>query len=131
MKVSDCNISDEFLTCDVNDSVSNLAKTMKQKDFLNQVIVLEQKKPVGVISTRDIVERVVAEDKNPSLVKAKEIMTSPIVSVMDSDDIESVANLMKSKRFLSLPVVNSNQEFLGVVTVYDVLKKTRKMVIRP
>ena len=125
MKVSDCKINDEFVSCDIGDDVYKISQMMKQNKRFNHALVLEGKSPVGIISVRDIVERVVAEQKNSIETLAKEIMTSPVVALKSSQDLTEVARMMTSKSFLSLPVVNDNNELLGVVSIYDVIEKMR------
>ena len=125
MKVSDCKIGDEFVSCDVSDSVYKISEMMKQNKRFNHALVLEGKRPVGIVSVRDIVERVVADQKDPMKTSAKEIMTSPVVTVKSSEELTEIARLMTTKNFLSLPVVNVDGELLGVVSIYDTIEKLK------
>lgn len=125
MKVSDCKISDEFVTCDVNDNAYKISEMMRQNRRFNHTLVLEEKRPVGIISLRDIVERVVAEKKDPQKTKAGEIMSSPVVVVEADDELVEIARLMTTKNFLSLPVVNKDKELLGVISIYDIIEKLK------
>ncbi|NCN39069.1 MAG: hypothetical protein COY38_05235 [Candidatus Aenigmarchaeota archaeon CG_4_10_14_0_8_um_filter_37_24] len=125
MKVSDCKIGDEFVSCDVSDSVYKISEMMKQNKRFNHALVLEGKRPVGIVSVRDIVERVVADQKDPMKTSAKEIMTSPVVTVKSSEELTEIARLMTTKNFLSLPVVNVDGELLGVVSIYDIIEKLK------
>ena len=99
---------------------------MKQNKRFNHALVLDGKKPVGIISLRDIVERVVAEQRNILEAKAREIMTSPVVTVKSSKDLKEIARLMTTRNFLSLPVVNDQDELLGVVSIYDIIEKLKQ-----
>jgi len=126
MKVSDCKINDEFVSCDVEDNIYKISEMMKQNKRFNHALVLEGKSPTGIISVRDIVERVVAEQKNPTKVPAKEVMTSPVVTIKSSEDLKEVAKMMTTRNFLSLPVVNDSNELLGVISIYDIIKKVKQ-----
>lgn len=126
MNVLDCKINDEFVSCSINDNVYKIAQMMKQNKRFNHTIVLDEKKPVGIVSVRDIVERVVAEEKNSMRTVAREIMTSPVVTIKSSEDLKEVARMMTSKSFLSLPVVNDDDELLGVISIYDIIEKLKE-----
>ncbi len=120
------NIKDEYVIADVNDSVVDIAKKLKENKRFNHLIILDEKKPVGIVSVRDIIERVVAEQKNSENTKVSEIMTSPVMTIRTDQDLKEIADLMIKNSFLSLPVVNENDEFLGVVSIYDVVAKLKE-----
>ena len=125
MKVKDCKINDDFVSCDVGDNVFKISQMMKQNKRFNHAIVLDGKKPVGVISVRDVVERVVAEERNIKETTGKEIMTSPVITIKSSADLTEIGKMMASKSFLSLPVVDDDDELLGVISIYDIIEKLK------
>lgn len=126
MKVMDCKIKDEYVTCDVNDNIVEISKKMGQNKRFNHVLVLKQGKLVGVISIRDIVERVIAREEDPFRVLAGNIMTSPVTTILGSKDVQEAAKMMTSMNFLSLPVVDENEHLLGVVSIYDIIEKFKE-----
>jgi CBS domain-containing protein len=125
MKVKDCKINDDFVSCDIGDNVFKISQMMKQNKRFNHAIVLDGKVPVGVISIRDIVDRVVAEQRNTMEATAKEIMTSPVVTIKSSESLTEVGRMMTTRNFLSLPVVNDDNELLGVISIYDIIEKLK------
>jgi len=125
MKVKDCNIRDEYSTCDINESTSEIAKKMKEDKRVNHVIVVDNNEPRGVVSVRDIIEKVVAEGKDPDNVKSSDVMSSPVVVLEEEDDLQNAASIMTKNNFLSLPVVSSENKLLGVVSIYDVIAKLK------
>src|SRR5436190_15787635 len=70
----------------------------------------DRKKPVGVVTDRDIVVRAVAKGKNPVLMNAGEVMTSPAVTVKEGDDVDTIKRLMETHQIRRVPVVNQNGE---------------------
>ena len=120
------DIKDDFAVCNIDENVVGISKKMKKNKRLNHVIILDNKKPVGIVSVRDIVERVVAEEKDIKKTKVSDIMTSPIVAIKENQDLKEIADMMIKNSFLSLPVVNKTDEFLGVVSIYDVLGKLKE-----
>ena len=67
----------------------------------------EKNNPVGIISTVDINNRVVAEEKNSSTLKARDIMTKPIETVEVSSTCEEAYQKMVSKGTYSIPVTEN------------------------
>jgi CBS domain-containing protein len=86
----------------------------------------DRKKPVGVVTDRDIVVRAVAKGKNPVLMTAGEVMTSPAVTVTESDDVDTVKRLMETHQIRRVPVVNQNGEICGIVSLADIARRDSK-----
>ena len=120
------NIKDDHVVSDVNENVVDVAKKLKENRRFNHVIILDGKKPVGIVSIRDVVERVVAEERDVKNTKVSDIMTSPVVTIKENQDTKEIADMMIKNSFLSLPIVNENDGFLGVVSIYDVLAKLKE-----
>ena len=120
------NIKDDHVVSDVNENVVDVAKKLKENRRFNHVIILDGKKPVGIVSIRDVVERVVAEERDVKNTKVSDIMTSPVVTIKENQDPKEIADMMIKNSFLSLPIVNENDGFLGVVSIYDVLAKLKE-----
>ena len=78
-----------IVTADGSVTVQKIAKKMV-KFRVGSIIVTKKNKPVGIITETDINKRVVAPAKNPKKIKAKDIMSSPIVHVKPKDDISEV-----------------------------------------
>lgn len=75
--------------------------------------------PVGIISERDIIRRLSADE---SVLDARvvDLMTSPVLCGTSDDDLESVLRTMTSRRFRHLPVVDDG-ELVGMVTIGDLV----------
>ena len=77
---------------------------------------------VGIISTVDINNRVVAEGKNPNGLKAKDIMTSPIRSFEeDADEKEAYSTCVKDN-IVTCPVTKDGR-IVGIVSIHELLRK--------
>jgi CBS domain-containing protein len=126
MKVKDCDISDRYPKSQKTETIDIVAKKMKGSHEFNHSIVLENGKPVGIVSIRDILEKVVAMGKNCSQVTVSEIMTSPVVTAKMEDDLRTVSQTMTDRHFLSMPVVDNKGKYVGLVSIYDVLGKLRE-----
>jgi len=110
----------EVVTLDGDISVKEAAEIMAQED-VSAVIVTIEGKANGILTERDILKRIVAEDKNSIKTKVKEIMSSPLVTIEPNMDLEEAARLMFDKKIKNLPVVHENR-LVGLVGLQDILK---------
>jgi CBS domain-containing protein len=86
----------------------------------------DRKTPVGVVTDRDIVVRAVAKGKNPVMMNAGEVMSSPAVTVSEGDDLDTVKRLMETYQIRRVPVVNQNGEISGIISLADVARRESK-----
>ena len=110
----------EVVALDGNVSVKEAAEIMAQEG-VSAVIVTLEGKANGILTERDILKRIVAEDKNSRKTKVKEIMSSPLVTIGPSTDLEEAARLMFEKKIKNLPVVHKNR-LVGLVGLQDILR---------
>ncbi len=89
------NIKDDYIVADIGENVVDIALRMKKNRRFNHVIILENKRPSGIVSVRDIVERVVAEGKEPNEILVSDIMTSPIVDIKENQEPKEIADIMR------------------------------------
>lgn len=101
------------------DNVREAARIMKSQDT-GVVPVVDGKKIVGLITDRDIVVRGLAEGKNFENLNVNELMTRSVRSVKETATIDEALDLMSSADIRRIPVVNDNQELVGIVSIGDI-----------
>jgi len=89
---------------------------------IGSIVVVQGEKPVGVISERDILRRVVEPCLSPEALTARQVMTSPVVTINETASIEEAAKLMARKKVRKIPVMNE-QKLVGIVTFTDLVNK--------
>jgi len=94
---------------------------MKDKNS-DAILITENEKPIGIFTERDLLRKVVAEKKDPSLLKVDDVMTSPIETIDESSGYSEVLNSMKTRNFRHMPVVNKDQKLIGLVTLQSLIK---------
>ncbi len=109
-----------------DESIQKAAEIMKEFR-IGSLIVITGTKLVGIITERDILNGVVAEDKVPSEVKVEDIMTRKVIMVLPEMGIEEAVDLMMEKKIKKLPVVSSDK-LIGIVTVTDIITAEPKML---
>jgi len=100
------------------------AKLMKQHEIGSIIIVDndEGKKAKGIITERDIIYKVISKKVDPYNTKVDEVMSSPLRVVKPETSLEDASSAMQENRIKRLPVVNDNNELIGVLSEGDIMK---------
>jgi CBS domain-containing protein len=101
-------------------SLDLVARMMVQNDCGEIPIVNAANHPVGVVTDRDIVCRVVAEGKNPSGHTAESIMTSPVVTVRTDATLTDVVETMERHKIRRVPVADEAGCCTGIIAQADI-----------
>jgi CBS domain-containing protein len=119
------------VTVDINDNPSarDVAKLMA-KHSIGSVLVIEgdNKKPVGIITERDIIKKVSAQNKSPDQVSVRHIMSSPLVTVKSIDSIDTAAETIAEKKVKRLVVIEQDGSMVGILSISDIAKKLAKIL---
>jgi CBS domain-containing protein len=111
--------------CTPDMSVQRVALLMIEHDC-GEIPVVEHyspARPVGVITDRDIACRAVAKGKDPSALHARDIMSSPVVTVRLDTDIEECCKVMETAQIRRIPVVDHNGNCCGILSQADIACK--------
>ncbi len=102
-----------------------IAKKMDENDigFIPVVENMDTLRVVGVVTDRDIVTRCVAQQVNPMMVRASEIMSTPVVTIDEEDSVEDVARTMGKNMIRRIPVVDKQGKFTGIISQADIALK--------
>lgn len=106
-------------------SVQEIVATMTKFD-ISSVIVVQEERPVGIVTHKDIVSKVVQPRIPPDALKAIEVMSTPVVTINEDASIEEAARLMSRKRIKKLPVV-SGDKLVGIITSMDLVRAEPKL----
>ena len=102
------------------DSLRDAARIMKDQDTGVVPVVDNNKKIIGMITDRDIVVRCVAEGKNPLDARVNEVMSKSVRKVQEDATVNEVLGLMKSSEIRRVPVVDGNDQIVGIVSMGDI-----------
>jgi CBS domain-containing protein len=108
--------------CTTESTLQEAAKMMKDNDCgcIPVVENAENKKPLGVITDRDICCRTVAKGKNPLDLTVADAMTSGVETVTSDSSVEDCCNLMEEKQIRRVVVVDNNGGCCGIVAQADI-----------
>ena len=105
--------------CTPTMTLDEVAKLMVHNDCGEIPVVDGSDQPVGVITDRDIVCRVVAEGKNPTAYTAEQFMSQPIVTVPADTPLEEVVATMEKHQIRRMPVVDEQGSCVGIISQAD------------
>ena len=111
----------EVDTATFDESAEVAAERMHQRAVGTLVVVNDSAQPVGIITDRDLVTRVLARGRMASDTLLRDVMTASPKTISEGDAIESALALMRRGNFRRVPVVDSNNKLVGLVTLDDVL----------
>ena len=107
-------------------SVKEVVATMNKFD-IGSIVVVQGDRPVGIITERDILRRIVQPCLAPETLTARQVMTSPLLTISETASIDEAAELMAKKKVKKLPVMNK-QKLIGIVTLTDIVTKVPTML---
>jgi len=87
---------------------------------IGSLVVVDKGELVGIITERDLVERVLSKGLNPEKTRVEEFMTKHVVSCTPEMSIRDAAALLVKYGFRHLPVVEDNK-LVGIVAAYDII----------
>ena len=119
------------VTMDINENPSALdvAKLMT-KHRIGSIVVTEgsNKRPVGIVTERDIIKKVTAQNKSADQVAIRHIMSSPLVTVKAIDSIDTAAETIAENKIKRLVVLEQDGSMVGILSVSDIAKKLAKIL---
>jgi CBS domain-containing protein len=109
-----------FVTLDENTLVAEAAKALYAQERCTIVVThrdvgTAQRIPVGIITERDIIFRVVAQNRGPFKVTLKDIMSAPLITIDAHKSVEEAMAILHKYKINRLPVVHDSS-IIGIVT---------------
>jgi CBS domain-containing protein len=89
---------------------------------IGSLIIVEEGKPTGIITERDLVWRVIAEGKDVNSLKVSDVCSKPVLRIYEDSRIEEAIELMKENKVRRLVVVNDLGDVSGILTTDDLAR---------
>lgn len=110
--------SRNYVTLNEDNTVSDAVKAMRNGDVSSIVIATKtNQQPIGIVTERDILYRVIGADKNPSETTLRSIMSRPLVSVSDKTSVKEAICIMRNRHIRRLLVKRQDDSILGMTTL--------------
>ncbi len=111
----------DVATCDPADSVLKVACIMRDLR-ISSVIVCEDDNPVGIVTDRDLRNKVVSQGLAPDTVEARGIMNAPLITVHEDDFIFEALYRISKNNIHRICVVDQEERLSGIITVTDIMR---------
>jgi CBS domain-containing protein len=108
--------------CTPDTTLDEVAKLMLASNCGEIPVLDRSSQPIGVITDRDIVCRIVAEGKNPIGHTASEAMSQPVVTVRESAPLEEVLSTMERHQIRRVLVVDTQGSCTGIIAQADIAR---------
>ena len=112
------------LTFAANEIVMTAVKAMTEKNYGASVIVDENYKPVGILTERDLMRRLLARGLDPTTTPISQIMTTQLKVATGNDGVVDWLRVMSNERFRHLPVVDANGKLVSLMSQGDFVSYT-------
>ena len=86
---------------------------------VDYVIVVQSRKPTGIITERDVIVRMLTQGLDPKVVIARAVYTNPLVTIEETATVREAADLMKEWKIKHLPVTQEGR-IAGMLTYLDI-----------
>ncbi|MEM3516238.1 MAG: CBS domain-containing protein, partial [Candidatus Bathyarchaeia archaeon] len=103
-------------------NIYDVVKEMNKYKIASLLVVDDNGRPIGIITERDILQRVIEESKSLEKTKAKDIMSSPIHYIGSKATVQEACELMVLFKLKRLIVIDENKP-VGMITITDIIKK--------
>ena len=120
----------DIISVDAEASVREAVNRMIEHD-VGSVVVTREGKPVGILTERDVLKKIVAtswEPPDPAIIRVEDIMTSPLITI-DAEATLGQATMLMTKHKIRRLLVTENGEIVGIFTDKDLLKTTLEIFL--
>ena len=99
-------------------TVSQAVQLMNARQ-IGSVLVIEDERLIGIFTARDLLTRIVAAERHPSVTILSEVMTSHVVCALPHTTVDEMRYVMRHRHIHYLPVINERNLVLGILSIGD------------
>jgi CBS domain-containing protein len=114
------------ITANLKTTIIELAQMMKTYS-IGSIILVEDNKPFGIVTERDLVWRIIASEKDYHTLNASDVSSRPVLTIFENEEIEHAIEYMKEHKVRRLVVVNENGEVSGILTSDDIAYNIKRL----
>jgi CBS domain-containing protein len=104
------------------EETARAAAQRMEKEGVGCLVVVEDQRPVGILTDRDLALRLLREKLDSGAVRVRELMHAPVVTVAEDEALDVALRTMRAAAVRRLPLVDAEGRLVGIVTVDDLLR---------
>lgn len=108
--------------CAPETSLQDVARMMAEEDCGEIPVLDDRKRPIGVVTDRDITCRAVAKGKDPASTSARDVMSDSVITTTPDAGLEDCLAQMEQKQIRRLPVVDDSGVCRGMISQADIAR---------
>jgi len=117
------------ITADSGKTTYDVAVLMKGHGVDSIVVIDKKRQPIGIITERDMLKHVCLKNMATSRNKVEEIMSSPLITIMYYDSIDTASRIMIKNKIKRLIVLEPDNRITGLLSVFDITKHLAKILL--
>jgi signal-transduction protein with cAMP-binding, CBS, and nucleotidyltransferase domain len=117
------------ITAFSNKTAIDAASIMVSKKISSVIVIDKENRPLGIITERDLVKRICLKNLNSKDVLIEDIMTSPLITIMTYDSVDTASRIMVSNKIKRLAVLEADDRIVGMISVSDINKHLSKILL--
>ena len=106
---------------DPGESAWAAAERMLRRGVGSLIVLDQDRHPVGIVTDRDLVAKVMAPEHMPRMTRVRDIMTAPVKTIADKSSVAVAFAVMRDSGVHYLPVVDDEDKLVGILTLGEVL----------
>lgn len=117
------------ISTDSGKTAQDVANLMVKKKVCSVIVIDKKGQHVGIITKSDMVKRVCLKNVAASRIKIEEIMSSPLITIMSFDSIDTASRIMTKNKIKQLAVLEEDYRIAGLLSATDIMKRLAKILL--
>lgn len=117
------------IVADTRKTAQDVAQMMVKKSVGSVIIMDKNSHPIGIITERDMVKRVCTKNVAASRIKLEQIMSTPLITIMSYDSIDTASRVMVKNKIKRLVVLEEDNRIIGLISVTDITRRLAKILL--
>ena len=117
------------ITSESGKTARDVAEIMVKKKISSVIVIDKKTKPVGIVTQKDLVRRVCLKDISASRFTVEEIMSSPLITIMAYDSVDTASRIMTRNQIKHLVVLEDDNRICGLLSVTDITKHLARILL--
>jgi signal-transduction protein with cAMP-binding, CBS, and nucleotidyltransferase domain len=117
------------ITSESGNTARDVAEVMVEKGISSVIVIDKKTKPIGIITEKDLVRRVCLKNMSASRFAVEEIMSSPLITIMAYDSVDTASRIMTHNQIKHLVVLEEDNRICGLLSVTDITKHLAEILL--